>query len=760
MHDLIGSFPFEIDARVPIQLGRESISSSVVAVSELVKNAYDADAELVKVQFSGLDTTSASMVVQDDGDGMDENTLANYWLRIGTDFKTETLRSSGKKRVLTGAKGLGRLGIDRLCSELVLQTKCEGMDHVLELNVQWSRYEEKGKALSDIQHDLYKVSLPVVDDFGKAFEDADSKGTRLVMKGLKDEWSEDFLAELRQELSLLISPFGGVNDFNVALKIEDVEHEEILSSTNLLDAAEWVLEVNLDEENAVSLELQSGKHGEKYAEGPYDWADWIKTQGKKPTCGPFSFLMYFVPKDSSVLKALKFSVKDRAEFMAANQGIRIYRDSFRVRPYGEPSGRGDWLDLGLRRSKRPEGITQKGWTVGPHQVVGAVFIGRAENPQLLDQTNREGIVEGQAFADLRAAIHRAIDYFESTAHHSAVQRKERSESEKAKDTADEAASTAREELDRLQAQFAEAADIIDGEAIPEPLRDAFSKVKEATGSADAAIRAAEALDSIRVQEVEELQHEKDTMANLASLGILTVCFGHEAKEYATLGARNALRLKENFEKGHLELLPPYDGRFADDLDIIVESTEFIRNFASLALGNVRPDKRRRTNIDLSTVISTIFQTLSLSLERQNITPDLSGVPDACPPIRAFRIDWESIVLNLTTNAITALKSVAAEDRQILVRIDEIGDDLALTFADSGVGIEAGTETHIFDPMFSTKRNHKGLVEGTGMGLAIVQTFVADHSGGQIEVTSPGRLGGAEFVLRVPKAVKGGKADGK
>ncbi len=699
------------------------------------------------------------MVIQDDGDGMDEHSLTNYWLRIGTDFKTDTLYSNTKQRVLTGAKGLGRLGVDRLCTELVLQTKCANMDYLLELNVQWTRYEEKGKALSDIRHDLYKVSLGAAEEFGfrQPFPDVQSKGTRLIMKGLKDTWSDAFLGDLKQELSLLISPFGGVNDFKVELQTSPQDKSDNLSATNMLEAAEWILKASLNQNNEVSLCLQSPKHGEKYQEGPYPWPDWLKTQGKAPKCGPFEFLMYFIPKDTSVLRSLDFKVKDRNDFMDANQGIRIYRDNFRVRPYGEPSGRGDWLDLGLKRSKRPEGITQKGWKVGPHQVVGAVFIGRYENPELIDQTNREGIVEGQAFADLRAAINKSIDYFEAKVHKSAVNRKERKSSEKAKDAVDEASNTARKNLNDLRSHIDEMATVLRAGDAQDEINAAFAKVQSAAKAVDIAISdaesAAELLDTIRLEEVAELENEKDTMANLASLGILTVCFGHEAKEYATLGARNAMRLQENFKNGRLELLPPYDQRFDKDLQIIIQSTEFIRNFASMALSNVRPDKRLRTNIDLNEVVETVFKTLSLSLDRQKIKVDMSGVPDICPPIRAFRIDWESIFVNLTTNSVAALKSVPAEKRLIKICIEQIANQLAITFADSGIGIEAGTEARIFEPMFSTRRNHKGQMEGTGMGLAIVRTFVEEHSNGAIEVISPGTLGGADFVMRVPVAEK-------
>ena len=133
--ELINSLPFEIEARVPIQLGRESISSSMVAVSELVKNAYDADAEHVIVQFNNLGHDTALLMISDNGDGMDLNLIKKYWLRIGTDCKNSITRSTQKRRILTGAKGLGRLGIDRLCHKLILQTKRKGTDHFFECDM-------------------------------------------------------------------------------------------------------------------------------------------------------------------------------------------------------------------------------------------------------------------------------------------------------------------------------------------------------------------------------------------------------------------------------------------------------------------------------------------------------------------------------------------------------------------------------------------------------------------------------------------------
>ena len=80
----IGDVPFSVLARVAMQLGRESISNSIVAILELVKNAYDADAEAVRIRFGNLNKANPLLVIEDDGNGMTEQQLREGWLVIGT----------------------------------------------------------------------------------------------------------------------------------------------------------------------------------------------------------------------------------------------------------------------------------------------------------------------------------------------------------------------------------------------------------------------------------------------------------------------------------------------------------------------------------------------------------------------------------------------------------------------------------------------------------------------------------------------------
>lgn len=107
-----------------------------------------------------------------------------------------------------------------------------------------------------------------------------------------------------------------------------------------------------------------------------------------------------------------------------------------------------------------------------------------------------------------------------------------------------------------------------------------------------------------------------------------------------------------------------------------------------------------------------------------------------------------------------MEDTSAAARAIRVSLRESGDLLELRFADSGCGVAAGTEQDIFLPAFSTKRGVDGRVVGTGMGLAIIKSFVEQYKNGTISVIANSDLGGAEFMIRVPipeLASRGNKA---
>ena len=753
----IDDVSFSVTARVAMQLGRESISNSTVAILELVKNAYDADAETVKIRFGNLDKTNPLLVIEDDGHGMTEQQLRDGWLVIGTSNKLLSGQSSRKKRVLTGEKGLGRLGLDRLCEKTVVQSFSEGESSGLELEINWRKYEEIAAPLEKIRHDLYRIPKFISDPITNLSKEF-SEGTRLILYDLKDVWSKEHWQDLKQELRLLISPFAGINDFAIELD-SGMKWDEIdgkVGSAEMLNAAEWRLIAEFDEEKNVSYTMSSDQHQENFKHGPFSWSENFRHTNEQPLCGPLKFEMYFFPRRPVDLGEVGFSQTQIRNFLNSNQGIRIYRDAFRVKPYGEPTGEGDWLKLSYRRQQHPSGVTQGNWRVGSNQVVGAVFLERDKNPNLIDQTNREGIVEGPAFYHLKMLAEDAIMFFESNRQEFEQARHKATEYEEAQEEATKSTKASLEAVNNLKTTTSKVTKIVQTAVQETPtahdvevlLKSLDAAISDVDGTVANAQKAYNRFEKVTEERQEILQSQKDTLGNLASLGILTTSFGHETEGDTNVVKENARQLQRNLDEGLFMVASDIRKIVEDNLELLVYSASKINNFAKFTLKNVSRDKRKRKKVDLSRIVREIARFFAESLQERNIAVELN-LPKKVSPILAFEIDWESIFINLITNAVWALDNTWIEKRKIRISMWEVEDHLEITFADSGRGLEAGTEDKIFLPTFSTKRNKKGEIDGTGLGLAIVKSFVEDYKGGSIHVESPCDLGGAQFHIQIP-----------
>jgi signal transduction histidine kinase len=767
----IGDAHFSVEARLAIQLGRESISSSVTAILELVKNAYDADAERVRIRFKGIGTPEAIMVIEDDGCGMSQDDLRNYWMVIGTANKARS-RKSGKNRVLTGEKGLGRLGLDRLCGTTLVQSIREDRNEGVQLNIDWTKYERDAARLEDVSHRIYSIPNLKPDPITGSWDDY-PHGLRLILKDLKDEWTENALAELRAELSLLVSPFAGECDFRVELDSgmgwRSVDGA-VTTPTSLMNAALWKVIATIEEDGSVKMRMDSSHHNRVYEEGPISWDRRFPGLGHIPHCGPLRFEFYFFPRKAIKLGDETISLATVRTFLDLNQGLRIYRDGFRVKPYGSPNGDGDWLRLAYRRQVNPEGVTQDdrpgNWRVGYNQVVGAIFVTREKNGELLDQTNREGLVAGKAFAHLRVFAEESIRFFElnNQDYEMSLARKP-SPREQAKKQADESVRATEGALRKLNEVAELVSSLVGGVRQAESrsdLEDKARNVERLTSYRLGEIQQtldlakAELAETARVfrEEDERESLEKDTLANLASLGILAAAFGHETLGWASSCANNAGWLERNLPRFFFFPNPGDEEHIRQKLNDTGTQARRIETFAEFSIGNVKPEKRRRTTFCLKEVIQTVFHSFDESLRVQrNIQIDVeSNLPTTSCRIKGFPIDWESVLVNLITNAVWAIKQNKGGERRIRVALTSVGQTYILSFDDSGVGIAPGSEERIFYPTYSTKcYEETGERYGTGMGLTIVKNFVEQNSGGTIQAIAKGPLGGASFIIKVPFA---------
>jgi signal transduction histidine kinase len=759
---LIDTKPFSVSARVALQLGRESISSSVTAVLELVKNAYDADATLVSIRFHGLGTDHPRLVIEDNGRGMTMDDLRNHWMVIGTANKTKA-RKTSMGRVQTGEKGIGRLGLDRICERTRVQTVTAKSNEGIELDVDWRRYEQAESRLEEIRHELYGIPNLHRDPLTNSWVTF-PHGTRLLLDQLKDEWSLESLAELRAELSLLVSPFSAPNDFSIELDTGS-SNETLDGIVSLppfvLEAASWKVVGTIDDHDMVEITMTTAGHQTEYHQTPVAWDEWQKGNGSKPFCGPLRFEFYFFPRKEAVVGEQRLSKTEVAQFLDVNQGVRIYRDGFRVKPYGQPNGDGDWLQLAFKKTRSPEGVAQDAapgaWRLGYHQVVGAVFLTKEKNPALSDQTNREGLLEGKPFAHLRVFATKVVRFFELKHQEFEIARKrtknvEVDAEEKAKASAvasADAMNNLASLLEKLrQQQPAADAGASAGELV-KLLENTQQSLEKAKMSAEESAQAA-AADKV------QLEKQKNMLSNLASLGILAAAFGHETVDWAGNVVKYAERLDDDVVSKAWWIGEAERPEVQKTMKFLVSESRKLRKFAKFTLGNISRDKRtRKTDVCLRQAMSTVFAAFREVLtDEKKIFSEYPQTGDYY--VEGYVMDWESIFVNLIVNASWAMETTPPNERRIRVEIRTEGGSHIVHFEDTGRGLEAGTEEAIFEPTFTTKRNERGEETGTGLGLTIVRAFVEEHSRGKVTAQQKGTLGGASFTIVVPASSKTAK----
>ncbi len=312
-------------ARIISLLGDELISDEGVAVVELVKNAFDADATWVEVRFKGNNPVIPdTLVISDNGVGMTLDTVLTSWLEPGTVAKKKAERSKGG-RTFQGAKGVGRFAAARLAHSMAMETKVEGAPNGVAVLLDWGKFDDNSY-LDEIEIDYEQHPLKDL-----------KHGTILTLMELrkKKEWSDTAFEELHDRLSRLISPFEEVKDFRIELV---VPHRPDLTGVvvphEITERPRYRLSGTLGGEGTFTGTLEvDGKHVrdfDKYALGK---------KGETVACGGFEVEFRAWDRDRQGLAPymLEFNLglRDIRRIIDAHCGISIYRDGFRVHPYGE-----------------------------------------------------------------------------------------------------------------------------------------------------------------------------------------------------------------------------------------------------------------------------------------------------------------------------------------------------------------------------------------------------------------------------------------
>jgi signal transduction histidine kinase len=736
------SLSFKVSPRTMQMLGRENISSPVIAVLELVKNAYDADASEVLVRFHRASQQNGSISIEDNGEGMDLADLREKWMVISTDNKARNRLTQAKKRVKVGEKGIGRLAMDRLCRRAAITTWQDDQSRQgLQIDLDWDLYERDSGELQDVEHPLSLVPAPKNK----------RSGTIIHLTDLRDQWTSADYKKLYSDLTLLVAPFEhNIDGFTIKFECDEQPKLSGHIRNPMSEAAEYVLNSTLNKDGMIHHRLAHRSGYTVESRRPWGGAFSTIAPDAKPVCGPLQFSLYFYLRDGATIRGTELKRADLIEFLNRFQGVRIYRDNFRVKPYGDPSGEGDkdWLGLNWRRVRNPAGVGRPGYVVGENQIVGSILITQEHNPRLRDQTNREGLFENLAFQEMKDFILHGIRYLETERYNRQKTNKTSRDIDKPKDV-ELAMSNIQGEITDLSSAVTEIRNT--ARSIP-PLfaQEETARIQQVVDIAEVVLtstqRVADQVVAVQKMYQDEVS-ERQLMLGLATLGITMAVFGHETVQ----SVDTVLNRAELLRRLTKSLAPELREQFQKNILVLIESARQVETWGTFALDRVRRDKRTRKNIAINPIIEDVLGPFARLFETMHVA-QVVELDDRLPLIRGFAMDIEGILINLITNAIDAMQFTPLEKRQIRIRTlyDGTEQEIALHFADSGRGILDEDTLNIFEPLFTTKKDKSGGFIGTGMGLTIVRDIV-DMYKGRIDVVGRSDLGGAEFRVVVPAA---------
>ena len=416
--------PFRANAHLLKLLGDELIGDDRLAVFELVKNSYDADATIVDVTLN-LKVDQSNIIVWDkDGNGMDENTILTKWLEIGTDSKRNEnkVRSLKFDRLPLGEKGVGRLAVHKLGSKLIVNTKSKGNPEY-KITIDWPSLIENANYIEDTKVDIEKLSEP-------EFFKNDQTGTRIEISDLNNKnWTRGDIRQLKRLLTSLISPFEAASDFNVNFFVPGRENDlkDTMESQDILDSSLWEYTFTIDEkglfsysysyvppslfkellhtqtqEDNIKLELIKPTKEEFLAREKQIREKLLLNEEDLLEIGPITGTFYVFLKDNKVLNAQGASQTIKS-YLREQTGIRIYRDGIRVFNYGEPND--DWLGLNAGRINSP------GKKIDTGMVIAGIDLSLEDSPGLKEKTNREGFDDNSTFKRLRWIMASVVEHF-------------------------------------------------------------------------------------------------------------------------------------------------------------------------------------------------------------------------------------------------------------------------------------------------------------------------------------------------------------
>ena len=629
------------------RLGEELGANLDQGILELVRNAYDADARNCTVALTATDEPGGTLCIEDDGNGMDLDTLRSGWLLLGRSLKVTQPALTRLGRQPIGEKGLGRLAALRLGTNVHLMSRpCTQRGTEYCLAIDWRQFDV-ADAVEDIPIRIMR------------HETTKPPGTSIEIRNLSWRIRQREIKRLARSLLLLADPFGfsptGFRPILVAPEFKELEH---LVKDNYFDEADFHLVATLKEGSVTRQVFNKQRRilSEKSDIQNSDARNCVDINAE------FRFWTFLLGQGQHVNRSV--STGELRTWLNIVGGVHLYHKGLRVFPYGEQGH--DWLEMNLARARSPEERPSTNNSIG--------FV-RIEDPQyrLTPKTDRTGFIENEDFLSIRSFAVEALNWMAQE--RLRVSEKRRS----AKRTvAPGQSEQARIDLDKATARIAM------------PQKTEVEKAIQQWG---------QAIEEEKQTTREELQLYR----TLATVGTTMAVFAHEAARPISLILQMARSIAARAQViGNAQ----YKAKLEKPVSIVMRSAQNLQNYSSLVLNLIRRNKRRVRPVALHQVLLESMQPFQPILEKAGIEWkfDLDPID---PVIWGSAAAMEAIVSNLLINAVSAMHE-HVHARTFCIQTEMGTDSVRLSFLDSGPGIKNIALDDIWLPGKSTLPEGTGL----------------------------------------------------
>ncbi|MCO5234364.1 MAG: ATP-binding protein [Chitinophagales bacterium] len=725
---------FSVDAGIINRLGKELVGKHETAVSELVKNAFDADATEVNLVFENAWNAGGTLTIEDNGTGMTKDQLINGFMRLSSSDKIHNPISDKYKRTRAGRKGIGRFATQRLGSKLTIITHTAKSDSSIKISINWNDFET--------DKDLLSISNNI-----EVIPKTKQEGTTLIIENLRDSWSDKMIQRVFRYTSELLQPFP------LSKKNKDEAESSIdlgFKSFYFRQEGQELIPI-IDEEEAIFKHALAEIEGYVLDDGQGCWA--LKSEklnfpqdifligndekNRDNHTEPFNLIKgvhfkvhYFIYEPTLFAPGTFTFIRNLAY---EKGGIRLYRNGFRVLPYGEQGD--DWLGLDKSNNRSS--------TLGPHMNIcffGFVEIEDSQGDKFEETSSREGLIENDSSRELIDFVYRSLI--------SAVQRVSLLRGRKATASQKDFKKKENKPIEKIESAVSFLKELISIKDIStHPSFDRLiNTIEEKKELEENIVKIQEAIEEEKLEK-QALIDEINMLRILAGLGLVIGEFIHEVQRFLP-GFDADIKYLKNAVKEYKEVYERTELLETNIRSFSSYTSYFDKTISRNVLRELEP-------IELRVVVRRFISIIQNDLKRAEIEfiePEFKGYDLFTIPMHPS--EWASILLNLYTNSKKAIYRKKIKGK-MFIECGIENQNVYLEYSDNGDGIPPENEDTIFNAFYTTTSaaNHSGndvdSLIGTGLGLKIVKDIV-EFYGGQIFVTSPSSGFKTTIRIEIPK----------